>query len=489
MKQQRMRFQLLAFILIGLFALLAAYGLYSINTFGNRWFAYNRNPRIREQKRNVLAGNILDRNGVLLASTTPEGQRVYQADEAARRAVVHLLGDPQGHVANGVETFQTGYLYGFHASLPELLSVRFGQNGGVRVGDDVTLTVDSQLCTAIYNAFGSNPMTRGHNAAAVVINYRTGEVLAEVSLPGFDPMGPLVYEQGSSYYWNRVTQGLYPPGSTFKVITTVAALENLPGVTEMNFDCIGGLEVASAGGTEVIHDFGRASHGSLTLKKAFLKSCNITYAKLALTLPAGALAKTAASFGFGENFLFRDIVLENSAFATADGSKFSIALSGFGQSQLVASPLHMCLVACGIANDGLIMEPTLLRRVTSGVTGADRDEFLPREYRRCTTPETAAILRDYMRAVCVSGTGTRAAVDGMTICGKTGSAEAGKNGLTHGWFIGFCADEAYPFAVCVLVENIPSGEGGGSTAAPIAGDIFRYLRDNRERVIGGGADE
>ena len=138
MKPQRMRFRLLAFILIGLFALLAAYGLYSINTYGNRWFAYNRNPRIREQKRSVLAGDILDRNSVLLASTDADGTRVYQADETARRAVVHLLGDPQGHVANGVETFQTGYLYGFHATLPELLSVRLGQNDGVRVGDDVT---------------------------------------------------------------------------------------------------------------------------------------------------------------------------------------------------------------------------------------------------------------------------------------------------------------------------------------------------------------
>lgn len=480
MKQQRMRFKLLALILFGLFVLLAAYGLYSINTHGNRWFAYNRNPRIREQKQNVLPGDILDRNGVVLATTDEAGARVYQADETARRAVVHLLGDPQGHVANGVETFQTGYLYGFHATLPELLTVRF--SGGRRVGDDVTLTIDSQLCTAIYEAFGSYPLTRNHNGAAVVVNYKTGEMLAEVSLPTFDPMGTRVYESGSTYYWNRATQGLFPPGSTFKVVTAAAALTNIPGAADASYDCMGGLEVASANGTETIHDFGRATHGTLTLKKAFVKSCNITFAKLALTLPAGALRKTAAEFGFGENFLFRDVVVENSAFATADGSKFSIALSGFGQSELLASPMHMCLVAAGIANDGLIMEPTLLRAVNSGVSGQPRDEFLPREYRRCVTPETAAILQDYMRAVCVSGTGTRAAVDGMTICGKTGSAEAGANGLTHGWFIGFCADEEYPFAVCVLVENIDSGEGGGSTAAPIAGDIFRYLKENRDRV-------
>ncbi|MBQ2954079.1 MAG: penicillin-binding protein 2 [Clostridia bacterium] len=424
----------------------------------------------------MIAGRILDRNGVVLAETAEDGTRVYQADETARRAVVHLLGDPQGHVANGVETFQTGYLYGFHATLPELLSIRF--TGGQRVGDDVTLTIDSQLCTAIYNAFQSYSLTRGHNGAAVVLNYRTGEVVGMVSLGTFDPMGSIVYESGSSYYWNRATQGLYPPGSTFKVITTVAALENIDGAAEAIYQCLGGLEIS----TQTIHDFGSASHGELTLKQAFTKSCNITYAKLALNLPDGVLRKTAQNFGFGDNFLFRDIVVENSSFATADGGRFHVALSGFGQSELLATPLHMCLVAAGIANDGLIMEPTLLRQVTSGVSGAERDEFLPREYKRCTTPETAAILQEYMRAVCVSGTGTRANVSGMTICGKTGSAEAGANGLTHGWFIGFCADEAYPFAVCVLVENIGDGNGGGSTAAPIAGDIFRYLRDNRDRV-------
>lgn len=478
MKQQRLRFKLLALILFGLFALLAAYGLYSINTYGGRWFAYNRNPRIREQKQNVAAGEIYDRTGVLLASTAADGTRVYQADETARRAVVHLLGDPEGHVANGVETFQTGYLYGFHATLPELLSVRL--SGETRVGDDVTLTIDSRLCTEIVRSFDSRSLTRGKYGAAVVINYKTGEVIALVSLPSYDPMGTRTYASGSSYYWNRATQGLYPPGSTFKVITTAAALENMPDVTSASFDCLGGLDVSG----QVIHDFGSASHGTLDLKRAFIKSCNITYAKLALNLPSGALARTAANFGFGENFLFRDVVVENSAFSTGRGTDFDIATSGYGQSATVASPLHMCLVAAGIANDGLMMEPTLLRRVTSGVNGSDRDEFLPREYRRCLTAENAAILQDYMRAVCVSGTGTRAAVSGLSICGKTGSAEtvSGSQDVTHGWFIGFCAEEELPFAVAVLVEDIADGEGGGSTAAPIAGDIFKYLRDNRDRV-------
>lgn len=478
MKQQRLRFKLLALILFGLFALLAAYGLYSINAYGNRWFAYNRNPRIREQKRSVTAGDVYDRAGVLLATTGEDGTRVYQADESLRRAVVHLLGDPEGHVANGVETFQTGYLYGFHTTLPELLNIRL--TGQDRIGDDVTLTVDSSLCAEILRSFDSRSLTRGKYGAAVVMNYRTGEVLALVSLPTFDPMAARQPTAGSTYYWNRATQGLYPPGSTFKIITTAAALESIPGVTGMTFDCEGGLTVAG----QTLRDFGGATHGALTLKNAFVKSCNLTYASLALTMKDAALRKTAEAFGFNDNFLFRDIVVENSAYPTANRTDFRVALSGFGQSEIVASPLHMCLVAAAVANDGLIMEPTLLRSVTSGVSGVARDAFEPREYRRALSAENAAILEEYMRAVVTSGTGTRASVSGMTICGKTGSAEtvSGSRDVTHGWFIGYCSDEALPFAVAVLVEDIADGEGGGSTAAPIAADIFTYLRDHRELV-------
>ena len=126
MKQQRYNFKILALILFGLFLFLAVYGGYSILTYGNRWFSSSRNPRVRAQKESVIAGDILDRNGVVLATTSEDGKRVYQQDEASRRAVVHLLGDEQGQVSNGVETFQTSYLYGFQTSLPEMVSSLLG---------------------------------------------------------------------------------------------------------------------------------------------------------------------------------------------------------------------------------------------------------------------------------------------------------------------------------------------------------------------------
>ena len=478
MKQQRLRFKLLALILFALFALLAVYGGYAITTYGNRWFAYTRNPRIRAQKENVVAGDVLDRSGIVLA-TTQNGQRVYQSDERARRAVVHLLGDDQGQVSNGVETFQANYLYGFQASLPELVGSLLG--GEPRRGDNVTLTVDSRLCTAMAQAFNGHSQTRGKYGAAVVMNYLTGEVLGQISLPNFDPMNitQATASDPGQPFWNRATQSVYPPGSCFKIITTDAALTNLPGIQSTEIACTGGLDVQG----QAIRDYGNAVHNSLSLKRAFTVSCNNAYALLALTMKDDALRRAAESFGFNDNFLFRNIVVENSVYPTANRTAFELATSGFGQSAIVASPMHLCLVAAAIANNGVMMEPQLLRRVTSS-SGAVRASFTPRVYRTATTAANAAVIQEYMQAVVSGGTGTRAAVSGLTVCGKTGSAESSLNGqpITYGWFIGYIADRSLPFALAVVVEDIPDGEGGGSTAAPIAGDIFQYLKDNQARV-------
>lgn len=473
MKQQRYLFKMLALIMFAMFLLLAVYGAYSIFTYGNRWFSFSRNPRVRAQKQTVTAGDILDRNGVTLA-TTVDGQRVYQEDETARRAVVHLLGDSQGQVSNGVETFQTRYLYGFETSLSERINALM--SGTPRRGDDVTLTIDSRLCTSIVNAFNTYPKTQGKKGAAVVMNYKTGELIAQISLPNFDPMNitaDTVADPGQPF-WNRATQSLYPPGSSFKIITTASALKNLPGATEEVFPCTGALVVQN----QPIRDYGGAVHQSLPLRDAFKKSCNNVFALTALNLGDEKLRRTAEDFGFNDNFLFRDLVVENSSYPTDNRTQFELATTGIGQSALGATPMHMCMVAAAIANDGVMMEPRLLMKVSSEA-GSIRTTYQPKVYRTALSAEHAATLQSYMRDVVASGTGTRAAVSGLTVCGKTGSAESSLSGnaVTYGWFVGYIADSSLPYAVSVLVESIEDGEGGGSTAAPIAHDIFQYLKD------------
>ena len=481
MKRQRLHFKLLFLVMAGLFALLAAYGAYSVLTYGNRWFASNRNPRVRAQKESVIAGDILDRQGTVLATTAADGTRTYQAREAARRAVVHMVGDPQGQVSTGVETFQTSYLYGFRASFTEL--VRALTSGEPRRGDNVTLTADSRLCTAIVSSFDGHSASYGKRGAAVVLNYRTGEVLAEVSLPNFDPahISETLKDDAGRPFWNRVTQSIYPPGSTFKTVTEAAALRSLEDIGAFSYDC---AETPLTVGAHEISDYGGGSHGTLDLSTAFARSCNKAFAELALRLGQRRLLQTAEEAGFNDNFLFRDLVVENSRFPLTAADDWELAASGFGQSSVAASPLHMCMIAGAVANGGVMMEPRLLRQVTSPA-GRVRLAFTSQVYRRAFTPEVAERLRGDMRLVVTGGTGRAAAVNGVTVCGKTGTADSTEDGkpISYGWFIGFAQDDDLPFACAVLVEDIGEKTSGGAAAAPIAADIFLWLRQHQREIV------
>ena len=472
MKQLRLRFKVLTLLVIGLLFVAGLYGVYSISTYGSRWFSNSKNTRYQAAKNSVVPGDIIDRNGVIVATSDENGDRVYQNNIKSRRAIVHLIGDQVGNVANGVDSFQAGYLLGFETSLSERVNALL--KGETRRGDDVTLTVDSKLCTEIVSAFESGSKTKGKSGAAVVMNYKTGEVLALVSLPVFDPQNVTQADQENAQhpFWNRALQSTLPPGSTFKIITAASALENMAGAETYQFNCTGATRVLD----QEIHDYARAQHGVVTLQKAFTVSCNNAFAQCALLIGDEALRRTAESFGFNDNFLFRDIVVENSVYPTTGRNAVEIAWSGAGQSQVGATPLHMCMVAAAVANDGVMMEPRLLARVQSP-TGVVRLRYTQKSYRTACTPEVASTLQTYMKSVVSGGTGTASRVSGLTIGGKTGSAEGASNGqdTTHAWYVGYIAGEELPYACCVLVED---GGSGGSVAAPIAQKIFQYMKSN-----------
>jgi len=475
LKQQRFRFRLLTFLIVGLLLISSAYGVYSVSVYGSRWFSSARNTRNQSARRSVVKGDIIDRKGVVLATTNGNGDRVYQRNLTSRMAVVHLIGDEDGNIANGVDSFQSAYLLGFETSLTERVGSLL--KGETRRGDHVTLTVDSALCTDITTAFHASGPARGKAGAAVVMNYRTGEVLALVSLPVFDPanVNDQVRTDPLHPFWNRALQSTLPPGSTFKIMTAAAALQNMANAATHTFECTGATLVMD----QKITDFGNAQHGKITLERAFTVSCNNTFAQCALLLGDAVLRRTAESFGFNDNFLFRDLVVENSVYPTANRNPFEVAWSGVGQSQVAATPLHMCMVAASIANKGMMMEPRLLGKVQSP-TGVVRLRFSPKQYAQVCTQSTAATLGGYMKGVVAKGSGTAAGVQGLTVAGKTGSAEGAIGGkpVTHAWFVGYIADPALPYACCVMVEG---GGNGGTVAAPIAARIFRYLKDHYSR--------
>ena len=331
-------------------------------------------------------------------------------------------------------------------------------------GDDITLTLDSSLC-----AYAASLFPQDKSGAIVVMNYKTGEIYALQSFPNYDPQSGKTVTVRQAL--NRATRWLSAPGSTFKVITLAAALQSLPGAAESSYTCTGGVSFGEH--QRVVTDYGAAAHGTLTLKDAFMKSCNSTFAMLACQMGDKALRKTAQSFGLDDAFTFRDLVVENSAYASSSAALLGadLAWTGAGQNQLAVTPLHMCMVAAAVANDGVMMEPRLLLRAV-GAEGAERQTFEPAVYRTAMDAQTAATVREYMRAVVTGGTGRSAAVRGLTVCAKTGTAEIDTQEKDNAWFIGFIDDDAYPFAVCVAVENAGTG---GAVAAPIAQKIFARL--------------
>ncbi len=491
MKQLRVNIRRVGLFICLLFALLALYGVYSLTNYGSRWFSTNANTWLRSAKKDVIPGDIYDVNGVLLAGSdvteTETGftaVRRFNDDALIRRSLVHVLGDADGKVANGVETFMAHALYGFDQTIVE--RVRDFVSGARRKGDSLTLTVDSALSRYILECMEGMGVQAG---AVVVMDWKTGAVLAELSCPTFDPSDPADSSGGTGDpYFNRATQGLYAPGSTFKTVTAAAVLSD-PQLSSRSLTCTGSFAAEDQNGQlREITDAGTdhalgilVSHGQIDLRRAFRVSCNSAFASSAVQLTDAKLKKQAMAFGFDANFLFREIVVENSSYPEGARSPWDVAMTGIGQSTLQATPLHLCLIASAIANDGIMMEPRLLSRMTAS-DGSVRPAYGMRIERKVfEDPEIPALLREYMYDVVneENGTGSQAALAGWRVCGKTGSAEVDGQEKTNALFIGFIDDERAPYAVSIVLENMGAG---GEYAAPLAHDIFEYLIEHLQNA-------
>lgn len=461
--------RVIAFLFILMFTALAVYLVYIVDEYGNQWFSSPYNTRVTQQRSNVSAGRILDRNGVVLAYTDDDGVRRYSANDDVRLAVSHIIGDARGQTL-GVEAMFAKTLLGFETKSGERLNDLVTQQKSV--GGDVKLSIDSSLCVM------ANKLLGEHRGAIVVMNYKTGEVLAMVSKPDFDNAriddflaGTYQYEDSTLV--NRATMGRYTPGSTFKLVTLVAALRYMPNVTEREFNCSGQLMFDSKTGSQIrieggntayLKDFEEEYHDTITLKDAFAHSCNNTFATLALELGSGKILKIAKELYFNREFVFKELVAYTGTY-TVPTTDFELAWSGVGQHKDIITPLHACLLAASVANNGNMPEPIL--------HAAEQDE-LAEVYAELFKGNECEIIKEYMRAAVEYGTAKKAGVEGYTVCGKTGTAEVSSNKevLPHSWFLGFIDDEANPYAISVIVEN---AGGGGAVAAPIAGEIFSYI--------------
>lgn len=462
MKELRRNMRIIGTLVILAFVVLCVGYALTVYTQGSSWAstAYNT----RNSASNALRGDVTDRDDVVLATTDEEGERIYLANEQARRALSQTVGDTRGMSGTGVETYHASTLMDISTSLSGRLSELI--SGTQHMGSSIQLTIDAQL-----QAYVSSIFPDGYKGAVCIINYKTGEILAMVSKPDYDPE-TILNRQGSAEvedtaYLNRCLQGLYTPGSVFKIVTLTSALMNDPSVVHQTFKCAGIWEF----GNSKVNCAGNTAHGTIDLETAFAKSCNVTFGKLAYQLGAERLRATAEGFGFNDNFKFGDVILYNSQFPTSLQSEADLVWSGVGQGTVLVTPLHMAMIAGSVANGGSMMKPYLIKKVTSS-SGEVLEEGTPEEDRRVMSYEVAGMISSYMRKAVTSGTATKAAVSGAIICGKTGSAEISddKSVQTNAWYVGFVYDDQHPYAISVVIEEAGAG---GSQAAPIAAKALK----------------
>ena len=462
MKELRRNMRLIGALVVVMFIALAGWFAMTVYTQGAIWASDAHNTRLAAS--NTLRGDITDRHGNLLATTASDGSRQYTQNEQARRALSQTVGDIAGMSGVGVETFHSSALMDISTSLLDRLSELF--HGADHMGSSIQITVDGRLQAAIAGRFPA-----GYKGAVCVINYRTGEILAMVSKPDYDPydiMSRSDAQVEDTAFLNRCLQGLYTPGSVFKIVTLASAVTADPNVVAQPFTCAGvweyqGGRVVCAGGN---------AHGDVDLKTAFKKSCNVTFGKLAYQLGLERLRATAEAFGFNENFKFGDFVVYNSSFPKDVGGMSELVWAGIGQGQVLVTPLHMAMIAGTIANRGVMMKPMLIGKVVNSL-GVNTAVGQSAVYRQVISEAVAGKIAEYMYETVQSGTATRARVQGYAVCGKTGSAEVSddKTVETNAWITGFVYDDAHPYAIAVVIEG---GGAGARMPSQLASEALEW---------------
>lgn len=451
-----------------LFIALIAYITY-FQTFEGTALANREDNKRSWAKRNeILRGNILDRNSNVLASSTRAADSTQERTYPLGPVFAHSIGyiDPT-YGLTGLEKVYDNYLMEDNQlNFMQLVKNKF--KALPKQGDSLITTLDSDIQKSAYDALDDN---RG---AIVVLDVKTGGVVSMVSKPSYDPnsLDKIWKDINSSEnrpLLNRAVSGLYPPGSTFKIITAACGLKNISGLKDQVFNDTGKLYL---GGNYSLSNYANESFGSITLRKALVNSVNTYFGNLAINLGNDALKKTAEDFYFNKDIPADGMVIDNSQFpAYQSYEKGNIAQSGIGQSGILATPMEMALVAETVANDGTMMKPFLVRKINDA-SGSLIKNIEPVSLGEKISSSDAQLLKEYMLGVVNEGTGRDAKVSGIKVAGKTGTADHTEGGLPHSWFIGFAPYDNPKYAIAVIVED--SG-GGNVKASKLAGKVLNNI--------------
>ncbi len=453
-----------------LFLVLIVYLIHFTATNGREMINNSYNSRQELLQAQNYRGSIYSRDGEVLAETV--------LDEAQNETRTYPYHDLFAHVVGystrgrmGVEALANAYLINTDISLGS--KAANAEAGSKNPGDNVYTTLDVELQELADSLLG---LYRG---AVLVTEPDTGRVLAMVSHPDFDPNEiadgwDSLVEEDDSVLVNRATQGLYPPGSTFKIFTALEYIRQNPDTYgQYSFTCPG---YYSSGGSR-INCYHGGSHGQVDLFTSFAKSCNASFANIGMSLDRDRFQETLDGLLFGQELPCGLRYARSSVQISGESTDGEMMQTSIGQGKTQVTPLHMNMITCAIANDGVLMEPMLMERVEDA-EGNKVSAFRPKAYGRLLSQEEAETLREMMKAVVEEGTASKLKGQDYTAAGKTGSAEYNSLRDSHAWFTGFAPAEDPEVCVTIIVEGAGSG---GDYAVPMARRLFDcYFGEKQE---------
>lgn len=453
-KRQRHRMIFVCSGLLLLLCLMTAYFVTVTRTKAKASLPNEYNQRNRNREKNSLKGTIFSADGKILAqSVVGENGEIFRIYPYGPATAFITGRNDRGKT--GLEGERNAVLYQSEESLSE--RVRRIRTNQYPVGNGIVTTVDMKLQALAYEVL------EGYSGAVVAVEVKTGKILALASAPSYDP-NTVFYEweqlaeQEDAPLFCRALNGQYPPGSVFKIVTVLAYLEEH---SEEEFSCIctGSSRIRNT----TVNCYHQTAHGKQTLKEAFANSCNVAFAAMGNEISEEAYRHTAEKLGFGSTWQ-QELGYTAGKFALTEETSDAVRVqTAFGQGETLITPYQALMITAAIANGGILKLPYLTEYIIS--PGGDRKETYssPGEI-QVMSPETAELLKEYMVAASERKV-TELSEAGVTVAGKTGSAEYQKEMPAHSWYVCFAPAEDPEIAICVLMESCGTGSAHALPAA------------------------
>lgn len=451
------------------FIAMAGYLIYFNLTQAESIINNSYNKRQGVLSRRTIRGSILSDDKTKLAVTNVDGD----GNETRYYPYSGLFSHTIGYLNNGGYGLESLYgYYMLHSNQNFFEQIGNDLSDNRNTGDNVVTTLNVGLQKACYDALGSN---RG---AVIVMEPSTGKILAMVSKPDFDPntlaanWSQITGEGSDSVLVNRATQGLYPPGSTFKLITMLEYLrEHKNDYGQYHYICDGTYEL----GNNTINCVRTTAHGDVDLFSSLAVSCNCSFINIGLSLDLDRYKKTAEKMLFNKE-LPTNLEYNKSRFVlNGESSEWDIAQTSFGQGKTVITPFHLALITCTIANNGTLMEPYLVSSVES-TNGMTVKKFKEEKYDTLITEKEASLLKKGMEQVVKDSFSWLFGGVEYTLAAKSGSAQYGTEGYEHSLYASFSPADNPEIAVVAVVEGGPQRN---TTAAEVTKQIYDYYYSNK----------